>query len=85
MHRLIIDHEKCIACTVQQAYIRNLLSVVERKEILGEIDYSHPSLSVGFTHKERALPKIGMRNVPHLDLCGENPSHLLLGRFHGNA
>lgn len=43
------------------------------------------SLSVGFTPKEQARPKIGMRNVPHLDLCGENPSHLLLGRFHDNA
>lgn len=43
------------------------------------------SLSVGFTPKEQARSKIGMRNVPHLDLCGENPSHLLLGRFHDNA
>ncbi len=43
------------------------------------------SLSVGFTPKEQTRPKIGMRNVPHLDLCGENPSHLLLGRFHDNA
>lgn len=50
-------------------------------ELIGWIQ----SLSVGFTPKEQARPKIGMRNVPHLDLCGENPSHLLLGRFHDNA
>lgn len=43
------------------------------------------SLSVGFTPKEQTRTKIGMRNVPHLDLCGENPSHWLLGRFHDNA